>query len=149
MRRRGVISEPVICGCHYMEVIIRNLFLVLFFSKTTLSHLCLHVENVKRASQQMLFPEYNCLLLSPANLWQQNVQSFNKDNSLLNTVFLTHVSFDERSTIIRQHFIVQNRFRICKNPRCLPRRCCLGSPFAIPVSNDTPCESVRGSSSTL
>lgn len=59
-------------------------------SKTTLSHLCLHVENVKRASQQMLFPEYNCLLLSPANLWQQNVQSFNKDNSLLNTVFLTH-----------------------------------------------------------
>ncbi|KXJ69369.1 hypothetical protein RP20_CCG027398 [Aedes albopictus] len=56
----------------------------------TLSHLCLHVENVKRASQQLLFPEYNCLLLSPANLWQQNVQNFNKDSSLLNTVFLNH-----------------------------------------------------------
>ncbi|XP_053690026.1 sterol regulatory element-binding protein cleavage-activating protein [Sabethes cyaneus] len=59
-------------------------------SKTTLSHLCLHVENVKRTSQQTLFPEYNCLLLSPANLWQQNIQTFNKDNNLLNTVFVNH-----------------------------------------------------------
>ncbi|XP_055531679.1 sterol regulatory element-binding protein cleavage-activating protein [Wyeomyia smithii] len=59
-------------------------------SKTTLSHLCLHVENVKRPSQQMLFPEYNCLLLSPANLWQQNIQTFNKDSNLLNTVFVNH-----------------------------------------------------------
>ncbi|XP_065077845.1 sterol regulatory element-binding protein cleavage-activating protein [Ochlerotatus camptorhynchus] len=59
-------------------------------SKTTLSHLCLHVENVKRSSQQMLFPEYNCLLLSPANLWQQNIQSFNKDSSLLNTIYVNH-----------------------------------------------------------
>ncbi|XP_055621580.1 sterol regulatory element-binding protein cleavage-activating protein isoform X2 [Toxorhynchites rutilus septentrionalis] len=59
-------------------------------SKTTLSQLCLHVENVKRTSQQMLFPEYNCLLLSPANLWQQNIQNFNKDSSLLNTVFVNH-----------------------------------------------------------
>ncbi|XP_058460282.1 sterol regulatory element-binding protein cleavage-activating protein isoform X2 [Malaya genurostris] len=58
--------------------------------KTTLSHLCLHVENVKRTSQQMLFPEYNCLLLSPANLWQQNIQSFNKDSNLLNTIFVNH-----------------------------------------------------------
>ncbi|XP_058065673.1 sterol regulatory element-binding protein cleavage-activating protein [Anopheles bellator] len=59
-------------------------------SKITLSHLCLHVENVKRSSQQTLFPEYNCLVLSPANLWQQNIQSFNKDNNLLNTIFVNH-----------------------------------------------------------
>ena len=57
-----------------------------------LSHLCLHVENVKRSSQQTLFPEYNCLLLSPANLWQQNMQNFNKDSNLLNTVYVNHVS---------------------------------------------------------
>ncbi|KAL1398702.1 hypothetical protein pipiens_020132, partial [Culex pipiens pipiens] len=38
----------------------------------------------------MLFPEYNCLLLSPANLWQQNIQNFNKDSNLLNTVFVNH-----------------------------------------------------------
>ncbi|XP_035792380.1 sterol regulatory element-binding protein cleavage-activating protein-like [Anopheles albimanus] len=59
-------------------------------NKITLSHLCLHVENVKRTSQQTLFPEYNCLLLSPANLWQQNLQSFNKDSNLLNTIFVNH-----------------------------------------------------------
>uniref|UniRef100_A0A182N3C3 Sterol regulatory element-binding protein cleavage-activating protein n=1 Tax=Anopheles dirus TaxID=7168 RepID=A0A182N3C3_9DIPT len=59
-------------------------------SKTMLSHLCLHVENVKRSSQQALFPEYNCLMLSPANLWQQNIQNFNKDSNLLNTVFVNH-----------------------------------------------------------
>ncbi|XP_050081317.1 sterol regulatory element-binding protein cleavage-activating protein [Anopheles maculipalpis] len=59
-------------------------------SKTTLSHLCLHVENVKRSSQQTLFPEYNCLILSPANLWQQNIQNFNKDSNLLNTVYVNH-----------------------------------------------------------
>ncbi|XP_058116606.1 sterol regulatory element-binding protein cleavage-activating protein isoform X2 [Anopheles coustani] len=58
--------------------------------KVTLGHLCLHVENVKRSSQQALFPEYNCLLLSPANLWQQNMQNFNKDSNLLNTIFVNH-----------------------------------------------------------
>uniref|UniRef100_A0A182J1D0 Sterol regulatory element-binding protein cleavage-activating protein n=1 Tax=Anopheles atroparvus TaxID=41427 RepID=A0A182J1D0_ANOAO len=59
-------------------------------SKITLGHICLHVENVKRSSQQALFPEYNCLLLSPANLWQQNMQNFNKDSNLLNTIFVNH-----------------------------------------------------------
>uniref|UniRef100_A0A182Q249 Sterol regulatory element-binding protein cleavage-activating protein n=1 Tax=Anopheles farauti TaxID=69004 RepID=A0A182Q249_9DIPT len=59
-------------------------------SKTMLNHLCLHVENVKRSSQQTLFPEYNCLMLSPANLWQQNIQNFNKDSNLLNTVYVNH-----------------------------------------------------------
>uniref|UniRef100_A0A182SA56 Sterol regulatory element-binding protein cleavage-activating protein n=1 Tax=Anopheles maculatus TaxID=74869 RepID=A0A182SA56_9DIPT len=37
-----------------------------------------------------LFPEYNCLILSPANLWQQNIQNFNKDSNLLNTVYVNH-----------------------------------------------------------
>uniref|UniRef100_A0A182P5P6 Sterol regulatory element-binding protein cleavage-activating protein n=1 Tax=Anopheles epiroticus TaxID=199890 RepID=A0A182P5P6_9DIPT len=59
-------------------------------SKTMLSNFCLHVENVKRSSQQTLFPEYNCLMLSPANLWQQNIQNFNKDSNLLNTVYVNH-----------------------------------------------------------
>lgn len=61
-------------------------------SRKNLGHLCLHVDNVKRQGRNTLFPEYNCLLLSPANLWQQNVQSFNKDTSLLNTIFHQHVS---------------------------------------------------------
>lgn len=60
--------------------------------KVTLSNLCLHVENVKRQNKQVLFPEYNCLVLSPANLWKQNVHNFNKDTSLLSTIFSNHVS---------------------------------------------------------
>ncbi|CAO1392652.1 unnamed protein product [Diamesa tonsa] len=58
--------------------------------KTTLSNLCLHVENVKRPHKEVLFPEYNCLILSPANLWKQNIHDFNKDSSLLNTIFVHH-----------------------------------------------------------
>lgn len=68
-------------------------------NKVTLSNLCLHVENVKRPNKQAaVFPEYNCLLLSPANLWRQNVHNFNKDPSLLDTIFSHHVriSFIER-----------------------------------------------------
>lgn len=60
-------------------------------SKTTLSDLCLHVENVKRRDKSELFPEYNCLILSPANFWQQSVHNFNQDNNLLNTIFHNHV----------------------------------------------------------
>ena len=61
-------------------------------SKATLSQLCLHVENVKRPAKQNIFPEYNCLVLSPGNLWQQDVHAFNKDDNLLGTVFSHHVS---------------------------------------------------------
>lgn len=56
-------------------------------NKRTLGHVCLHVENVKRGSKEMLFPEYNCLVLSPINFWQQNLQIFNKDVNILNTIF--------------------------------------------------------------
>lgn len=56
----------------------------------TLSKVCLHVENVKRRTQQSIFPEYNCLTLSPANFWQQNPYEFNKDSNLLNTIFHYH-----------------------------------------------------------
>lgn len=61
-------------------------------TNVTLSNLCLHVENVKRSHKEPLFPEYNCLVLSPANFWRQNIHSFNKDNSLLGTIYQHHVS---------------------------------------------------------
>lgn len=60
-------------------------------SKTTLAHICLHVENVKRSTKESLFPEYNCLILSPANFWQQSLTTFNRDTNLLNTIFQHHV----------------------------------------------------------
>lgn len=71
-------------------------------SPLTLSDICLHVENVKvnhhqhqhqqqqSPLPQQLFPEYNCLLLSPANFWHQNPAQFNKDPALLNTIFQQH-----------------------------------------------------------
>uniref|UniRef100_W4VSE5 Sterol regulatory element-binding protein cleavage-activating protein n=1 Tax=Corethrella appendiculata TaxID=1370023 RepID=W4VSE5_9DIPT len=59
-------------------------------TKMTLNHLCLHVENIKRSTKENIFPEYNCLILSPANLWQQNIQTFNQDRDLLNTIFHHH-----------------------------------------------------------
>lgn len=62
-------------------------------TNVTLSNLCLHVENVKRSIKDAFFPEYNCLVLSPANFWRQNIHNFNKDNSLLGTIYKHHVSF--------------------------------------------------------
>lgn len=61
-------------------------------TQTTLPRLCLHVENVKRRDQAAVFPEYNCLVLSPANFWQQSVHTFNQDAALLATIFQHHVS---------------------------------------------------------
>lgn len=60
-------------------------------SKTNLANICLHVENVKMPNKYPVFPEYNCLTLSPANLWQQNAQNFKKDTNLLSTIFHHHV----------------------------------------------------------
>ncbi|KAH8372904.1 hypothetical protein KR009_007686 [Drosophila setifemur] len=62
-------------------------------NQRTLEHNCLHVENVKRGAQGQLdqiFPEYGCLLLSPANLWTQNSQNFTRDTNILNTIFQYH-----------------------------------------------------------
>jgi hypothetical protein len=60
----------------------------------TLSNLCLHVDNIKRQHKDVLFPEYNCLVLSPANFWKQNIHNFNRDNCLLSTIFQHHVSVE-------------------------------------------------------
>lgn len=61
-------------------------------TQTTLGRVCLHVETVKRRDRAAVFPEYNCLVLSPANLWQQSVHTFNQDAALLATIFQHHVS---------------------------------------------------------
>lgn len=57
----------------------------------TLGHLCLHVEAVKQRTNSIryetILPEYNCLILSPANFWQQDIQQFNQDSHLLTTIF--------------------------------------------------------------
>ncbi|XP_017472811.1 PREDICTED: sterol regulatory element-binding protein cleavage-activating protein isoform X1 [Rhagoletis zephyria] len=60
-------------------------------NKRTLDQSCWHVDNVKRTrDEKVLFPEYNCLVLSPANLWSQDIQNFTKDANLLATIFQYH-----------------------------------------------------------
>lgn len=55
----------------------------------TLGQACLHIEAVKKrnAKKNEILPEYNCLVLSPANLWQQSIEMFNQDTNLLGTIF--------------------------------------------------------------
>lgn len=71
-------------------------------TKTNLANICLHVENVKMPNKYPVFPEYNCLTLSPANLWQQNAQNFKKDTNLLSTIFHHHVRLLIRRPIPRR-----------------------------------------------
>nr|CAD7460238.1 unnamed protein product [Timema tahoe] len=57
-------------------------------SSKTLNHVCLHIEAVKlKPDKRLVLPEYNCLMLSPANLWQQNPNKFYQDVSLLGTIY--------------------------------------------------------------
>ncbi|XP_022907413.1 sterol regulatory element-binding protein cleavage-activating protein [Onthophagus taurus] len=58
-------------------------------SLRTLGHVCLHVESVKKVKEEQngVLPEYSCLVLSPANFWHQDVQSFVQDSNIINTIF--------------------------------------------------------------
>ncbi|XP_028042976.1 sterol regulatory element-binding protein cleavage-activating protein [Bombyx mandarina] len=59
--------------------------------KQTLQQNCYQIGAIKRreskASIERVLPEYSCLLLSPANLWQQNLQTFSLDTNIVNTVY--------------------------------------------------------------
>lgn len=62
----------------------------------SLAHNCYQIDNIKRrdskASIERVLPEYSCLLLSPANLWQQNLQTFSLDSNIVNTIFSYQVN---------------------------------------------------------
>ncbi|KAK0079274.1 hypothetical protein PV325_001450 [Microctonus aethiopoides] len=55
----------------------------------TLGQVCLHIEAIKKGNTKKteILPEYNCLVLSPANLWQQSIEKFNRDTDLTGTIF--------------------------------------------------------------
>ncbi|XP_057319656.1 sterol regulatory element-binding protein cleavage-activating protein [Microplitis mediator] len=55
----------------------------------TLGNMCLHIEAIKKRNNKNpeILPEYNCLVLSPANLWQQSIEMFNRDTDILGTIF--------------------------------------------------------------
>ncbi|CAK1554173.1 unnamed protein product [Leptosia nina] len=60
-------------------------------TKKTILHHCYQIEGIKKSSSKAsvdrVLPEYSCLLLSPANLWQQNLQTFSLDANIVNTVY--------------------------------------------------------------
>lgn len=64
-------------------------FTFFLLSSSSLDSMCLHIENIKKKNNKMssILPEYNCLLLSPANLWQQDFNKFQLDSNLINTVY--------------------------------------------------------------
>ncbi|CAK9826490.1 Sterol regulatory element-binding protein cleavage-activating protein [Anthophora retusa] len=55
----------------------------------TLGQVCLHVEAVKKRNgkKSEVLPEYNCLVLSPANLWQRSIELYAQDTNLINTIY--------------------------------------------------------------
>ncbi|KAJ8666955.1 hypothetical protein QAD02_008617 [Eretmocerus hayati] len=58
-------------------------------SQKSLGQICLHVEAIKKKNPKKpeVLPEYNCLILSPANLWQRSIEAFNQDTNLIGTIF--------------------------------------------------------------
>ncbi|KAI4464852.1 sterol regulatory element-binding protein cleavage-activating protein [Holotrichia oblita] len=58
-------------------------------SQKSLGHLCLHVESIRKVKDAKfnVLPEYACLVLSPANFWQQDVHVFLQDTNIIGTVF--------------------------------------------------------------
>ncbi|XP_076236809.1 SREBP cleavage activating protein isoform X2 [Calliopsis andreniformis] len=55
----------------------------------TLGQVCLHIEAVKKRNSKKpeVLPEYNCLVLSPANLWQRSIELYAQDTNLINTIY--------------------------------------------------------------
>lgn len=96
-------------------------------TNVTLSNLCLHVDSVKRPQKEVLFPEYNCLVLSPANFWKQNIHNFHKDNCILGTIFNHHVRrilFSYKNSFSSVTNYLFFTFRITKSQKCQLLRCC-------------------------
>ncbi|XP_046440155.1 sterol regulatory element-binding protein cleavage-activating protein-like [Daphnia pulex] len=58
-------------------------------SNLTLRDVCLYVESVapRARSFQHLLPEFSCIILSPANLWKLDENTFRNDAQFLDTIF--------------------------------------------------------------
>ncbi|XP_050301883.1 sterol regulatory element-binding protein cleavage-activating protein [Anthonomus grandis grandis] len=60
-------------------------------SHKTLGHVCLHIEAVAKGREYSpVMPQYSCLVLSPANLWHQDINLFSQDSAILTTIYNQH-----------------------------------------------------------
>lgn len=95
--------------CYLFKIYLILLYFSLFYSQRTLDKICLRVDNVKRSQNEQIFPEYDCLMLSPANLWGQSIQNFTGDTNILNTIFQYHVSKVSRTFSLNK-YCLKNMF---------------------------------------
>lgn len=87
----------------------------------TLGSECLLIEGVvkKMQSAGQVLPHYNCLMLSPADLWSRNLHSFLQDPSVLLTVNSLMASYEGQTNVADILFGVPSReigFRRSRNP---------------------------------
>ncbi len=65
-----------------------------FFSGQHLDSVCLRTDGLSSryrfASALGILPEYGCLILSPANLWGRNPNTFQMDDNIIGTVYDYH-----------------------------------------------------------
>lgn len=75
---------------------------IVFYRLKTLGHVCLHIEAVKKRNSKKpeVLPEYNCLVLSPANLWQRSIELYSQDTNLINTIFSYQVKPLKRYCVV-------------------------------------------------
>ena len=53
-----------------------------------MDHICLRTDGLSTRYRSMdILPDYGCMILSPANLWARDSESFQMDPNLIATVF--------------------------------------------------------------
>ena len=53
-----------------------------------MDHICLRTDGLSSRYRSMdILPDYGCMILSPANLWARDSESFQMDPNLIATVF--------------------------------------------------------------
>lgn len=74
---------------------VANKFFIIFYSRSiTLASECLLVEGVVRKIETAgpSLPHFNCLMLSPADLWGRDYEAFKTDQNVLLTIKSLRVS---------------------------------------------------------
>ena len=73
--------------------VFKNLYLktsvtIFSFSGLDMDHICLRTDGLSARYRSMdILPDYGCMILSPANLWARDSESFQMDPNLIATVF--------------------------------------------------------------
>jgi len=72
-----------------VECCLNLLIKIFLYIRISLNDVCLHIENIN--SDVKALPEFSCLLVSPTNLWHQDLEEFRTDNSIEKTIFTYQV----------------------------------------------------------